>query len=47
MLGIQWTFLNIVKAIYDKATASAMFSGEAEGFSSKMRNKKRSYSIQY
>ena len=47
MLGIQWTFLNIVKAIYDKATANVMFSSEAEGFSSKMRNKTRSCSIQY
>ena len=34
-MGIEET----IKAIYDKPTANVMFSGEAEGFSSKMKNK--------
>ena len=41
ILGIEWIYLNIVKAIYDKPTANVMFSGEAEGFSSKMKIKTR------
>ena len=28
-LGIEGTYLNIVKAIYDKATANVMLSGES------------------
>ena len=41
ILGIEWVYLNIVKAIYDKPTANVMINGEAEGFSSKMKNKTR------
>ena len=27
-MGIEWTYLNIVKAIYDKPTANIILSGE-------------------
>ena len=41
-VGIEGTYLNIIKAIYDKPTANIIFSDEkAESFSSKIRNKTR------
>ena len=38
-VGIEGTYLNIIKAIYDKPTASIIFNGEST--SSKIRNKTR------
>ena len=41
-VGIEGTYLNIIKAIYDKPTASIILNGEkAESISSKIRNKTR------
>ena len=41
-MGIEGTYLNIIKAIYDKPTASIILNGEkAESISSKIRNKTR------
>ena len=40
--GIEGTYLNIIKAIYDKPTANIILNGEKlKAFSSKVRNKTR------
>ena len=40
--GIEGTYLNIIKAIYDKPTANFIFNGEKiESISPKVRNKTR------
>ena len=40
--GIEGTFLNIIKAIYDKPTANIILNGEKiESISPKVRNKTR------
>ena len=39
-VGIEGTYLNIIKTIYDKPTVNIILNGEkAECFSSKIRNK--------
>ena len=41
-MGIEGTYLNIIKAIYDKTTANTILNGcKAESFSSKSRSKTR------
>ena len=40
-VGIEWTYLNIIKGIEDKPTANIILNIEAESFSSKIRNKAR------
>ena len=41
-MGIEVTYLNIIKAIYDKPTANFIFNGEKiESISPKVRNKTR------
>ena len=41
-MGIEGTYLNIVKAIYDKPTANIIFNGEKlQAFPPKIRNKRR------
>ena len=40
-MGIEGTYLNIKKAIYDKPTANIKLKGKTESFSSKIRNKTR------
>ena len=40
-MGIEGTYLNIVKALYDKATANIILNGETESIPSKIRNKIR------
>ena len=41
-VGIEGTFLNIIKAIYDKPTANIVLNGEKlKPFSTKIRNKTR------
>ena len=40
-VGIEGTFLNIIKAIYDKPTANIILSGEKQTISTKIRNKTR------
>ena len=40
-MGIEGTYLNIVKAIYDKPTANIILNGEKLKASPKIRNKKR------
>ena len=37
--GIQGTYLNIVKAIYDKPTANIILNGEKQSIPPKIRNK--------
>ena len=40
--GVEGTYLNIIKAIYDKPTANIILNGEKiESISSKVRNKTR------
>ena len=39
--GIEGTYLNIIKAIYDKPTENIMLSGKIESISPKVRNKTR------
>ena len=40
--GIEGTYLNIIKAIYDKSTANIILNGKkTESTSSKIRNKTR------
>ena len=40
--GIEGTYLNIIKAIYDKPTANIIINGEKwKAFSPKVRNKTR------
>ena len=38
-MGIEGTYLNIVKAIYDKPTANIILNGKTESITSKIRNK--------
>ena len=51
--GIEGTYLNIIKAIYDKPTANNILNGEKLKLFSKVRNKTRipslatNYSPQY
>ena len=40
-MGIEGTYLNIIKAIYDKPTASIVLNGEKHSISTKIRNKTR------
>ena len=40
-VGIEGTYLNIIKAIYDKPTANIILNGEKQTISSKIRNKTR------
>ena len=40
-VGIEGTYLNIIKAIYDKSTANIILNGEKQSISSKIRNKTR------
>ena len=40
-MGIEGTYLNIVKAIYNKPTANIILSGESENIPPKIRNKMR------
>ena len=40
-VGIEGTFLNIIKAIYDKPTANIILSGKAENLPTKIWNKTR------
>ena len=41
-MGIEGTYLNVVKAIYDKPTANIILNGEKlKAFPSKIRNKER------
>ena len=40
-VGIEGTYLNIIKAIYDKPTANIILNGEKQSISSKIRNKTR------
>ena len=40
-VGIEGTFLNIIKAIYDKPTANIVLNGEQMKPSTKIRNKTR------
>ena len=41
-MGIEATYLNMVKAIYDKPTANIILNGEnLKAFPSKIRNKER------
>ena len=40
-MGIEGTYLNIVKAIYDKSTANLILKGEKLSVSPKIRNKTR------
>ena len=46
-VGIQRTYLNILKAIYDKSTANIILNGETLNISSKIRNKTRMYFSQH
>ena len=39
--GIEGTYLNIIKAIYDKPTANIILNGKIESISHKVRNKTR------
>ena len=38
-MGIEGTYLNIVKALYDKATANIILNGETESIPPKIRNR--------
>ena len=38
-MGIEGTYLNIVKAIYDKPTANIIHNGEKQSIPPKIRNK--------
>ena len=40
-VGIEDTYLNIIKGIYEKPTANIVLNGETETISSKIRNKTR------
>ena len=40
-VGIEGTYLHIIKAIYDKPTANVILNGEKLIISSKIRNKTR------
>ena len=40
-VGIEGTYLNIIKAIYEKPTANIVLKGESETNSTKIRNKTR------
>ena len=40
-VGIEGTYLNIIKAIYDKPKANIILNGEKQTISSKIRNKTR------
>ena len=44
-MGIEGTYLNIVKAIYDKPTANIILSGEKQSISPKIRNKARVFTF--
>ena len=38
-MGIEGTYLNIVKVLYDKATANIILTGETESIPPKIRNR--------
>ena len=40
-VGKEGTYLNIIKAIYDKPTANIILTGEKQSFSFQIRNKMR------
>ena len=40
-VGIEGSYLNIIKAIYDKPTANIIVDGKTESISSKIRHKTR------
>ena len=40
-MGIEGTYLNIVKAIYDKPTANIILNGKTESIPPKIKNKTR------
>ena len=44
-MGTEGTYLNIVKAIYDKPTANIIPSGEKQSISPKIRNKARVFTF--
>ena len=45
-VGTDGTYINIIKAIYDKPTANIILSGEIlESISSQIRNKMRMYTL--
>ena len=43
--GIEGTYLNIIKAIYDKPTANIILNGEKQSIYPKVRNKTRVTSL--
>ena len=43
--GIEGTYLNIIKAIYDKHTANIILNGEKQSIYPKVRNKTRVTSL--
>ena len=44
-MGIEGTYLNIIKAIYNKPTSNIIFNGEIESIFSKIRNKTRMFTL--
>ena len=47
-VGIEGTYLNIIKAIYDKPTANIILNGgKTESISSKIRNKTRKSTLNH
>ena len=44
--GVEGTYLNIIKAIYDKSTANIILNGEKnENISCKIRNNRRMFTL--
>ena len=44
-MGIEWTYLNIIKAIYDKPTANIILNGKTESIPPKIKNKTRVFTL--
>ena len=44
-MGIEGTYLNIVKAIYDKPTANIILNGKTESIPPKIKNKTRVFTL--
>ena len=44
-IGIEGTYLNIVKAIYDKPAANIILNGEKQRIPAKIRNKTRVFTF--
>ena len=44
-MGIEGTYLNIVKAIYDKPTANIILNGKTESIPPKIRNKRKVFTL--